>query len=184
MKITFSTYPALYRAFKGVCDLAGKKMGEQLSEITELFLSEKLSLCELEGQLVSFRRENVKEKKEYKLTVLIESELYSSLKEKLKETNVRPASFMCASMAYALTSMPVRKVYAEKAQRILDESAPEIAHVVYGLKYYRPLTKENLKGTLLVGTEYFIDCCTEQRFQEYYGVHSPFLEVLSVHKYK
>ena len=182
MKITFSTYPALYRAFKGICELSGKKMGEQLAEITELFLCKKLTLCALEEQLGNFRRENVKEKKEYKLTVMMNPELYSELKDALKETRVRPASFMCASMAYAITSVPVRKVYAEKAQRILDESAPEIAHVVYGLKYYRPITKEKMIGTILVGTEYFIDCCTETRFQEWYGAHSPLLEVLALHK--
>lgn len=184
-RITFSTYLSLKNAFKEVCELNEKTMSQQITDITSSFLTQSISISQLEKSLTEFK-ENQKEKeiKSYKLAIMIDEELYATLKEKLEIVKIRPASFFCFAMAYSLNNTSVRQIYAHKAKKILEERKSEtIKHVVFGLRYFKPITnKKNVSGTILIDTEYFIDICTDQRFEEYYNYPSPFLEVLAVHR--
>lgn len=180
-RLTFTTYPSLKNAFKEMCDMNDKTMSLQLTEITSAFLNKTLAINQLENAMSEYK-ENQKEKeaKSYKLAILIDENLYLKLKQQLELIKIRPASFFSYAMCYSLNNVSVKEIYARKAMKVLKESSPAIKHIVYGLKYYKPLTgKED--GLILIGTEYFIDKCSDQRFRDYYEYPSPFLEVLAVH---
>lgn len=184
--ITFSTYQSLQSVFKEVCTLHEKTMSKQLEEITENYLNQTISLSELEQSLNNYKeKQDSKEAKKHKLSIMMDEDLYAKLKERLSDTNtkIRPASFFCFAMAYSLHNISTREIFARKAEKILEESGPSIRHVIFGLKYYKPITgKKDVTGTILIGEEYFIDICTEQRFKDYYDYATPFLEVLGKHR--
>ena len=177
-KITFSVYPSLQSAFKDACELQSISMSQQIAVLTQNYLDKKLSLSTLKESLTEFKSHSEKERKNFKSTIHLEADLYDNLKKKLE--GVRPASFFCFILAHAVVSLPTQQAYAKKAQILLEASSSDITHVVYSLHYFKPTPD---KKTVLVHSEFFLDSCTDERFETFYAQHhSPFLEVLAIHR--
>lgn len=178
-KITFSVYPSLQSAFKDICELESISMSQKIAVLTQQHLSKKLSLSDLKESMAKFKSQSeARERKTFKLTISIDEALYESLKITLQE--IRPASFFCFVLAHAVVSLPKQQAFAKKAQILLEATSSDITHIVYGLHYFKPTPD---KTTVLVHSEFFLDCCTSERFETYYAqTHSPFLEVLAIHR--
>lgn len=183
-RLTFSTYQSLHRRYKDLCLILEKTMSEQLSDIVERFLDQLIPIEELEESLLKYKSTiKEKENKDFKLAVLIDTKLYSTLKIRLKEINIRPATFFCYAMCYSIASTPMNPIYLDKAKKLLEENKKDIRHVVYGLKFYKPIIGKNgISGRILVTTEYFLDACSEQKYFDYYSQPNPFVEVLAIHR--
>lgn len=176
-KITFSVYSTLQSAFKEVCELQSISMSQQIAVLTQEYLDGKLDLPTLRESLTKFKSQSETKRKSFKATINLEADLYENLKKKLD--GVRPASFFCFILAHAVVSLPTQQAYAKKAQIVLEASSSDITHVVYGLRYFKPAPDKTL---ICTHTEFFLDSCTSERFETYYAQHSPFLEVLAIHR--
>lgn len=182
-QITFSTYQLLHTAFREYCKLQCISMSEKIEIIIKEYLNQEIEIELLRESIIEIKKqlglEN--EKKEFKATIQITDDLYLELKEQLKSTRIRPASFLTFAMSYSLMNIPTQEIYQRKALTILKESSTsqEISSVVYGIKYYKPCND----GMELVHTEFFIDICSSSRFYELYQEpKSPFIYVLAVHR--
>lgn len=179
MRVTFSTYPSILDAFREKTEIYAVSMSYQLEELTRQYLSNKIGdLTDLRKCLkVQKGQIQGEETKSQKLSFTINEELYSELKRKLNESGTRPATFYSYVIAYYLSQGTQEEDYRKKAEVI--KSNTEIPHVVYGLKYYKP-EEDHL---VLCHKEFFIDACDDRRFVDYYQKpHSPFIEVLALHK--
>lgn len=178
-RITFSTYPSLKDSFNQRCQSMSRSMSSVLEEYTRKFLENKLG--ELDNIIQNSQmQKKPQERRDYKLTVTMDEMLYFSLKTKLESLRIRPASFLSLLMGYVNTVAVTSENYSQKAKELLEHSNYDITHVVYGLRYYKPIPKEN--STEIVATEFFLDPCTEQRFQEYYAMPNPLIFVYAVHR--
>lgn len=178
-RITFSTYPSLQTSFKNVCELQCISMTEQLEFLTTEYLNGKIGTLEtLRNTLISVKNLISDEIKNCKMSLLISTELYEELKKALEPSRIRPASFFTFLMAYYVSLVPAEALHRNEALSFFKVCDPDIMHIVYGFKYYKP---EN-GTTKLVHTEYFYELCTEDRFQYFQKLdrENIFIDVLSV----
>ncbi|MGN0408902.1 MAG: hypothetical protein ACI4E3_00695 [Candidatus Fimousia sp.] len=181
-KITFSTFPSLQTSFKKVCEIQCISMTEQLELLTTKYLNAEIGTLEtLRSSLIAVKNLTSNEIKSYKMTFQIDTELYKQLKETLASSRTRPASFFTFLMAYAISAVPAEALHRNEALSFFKVCSPDIIHIVYGLKYYKP---EN-DTTKLVHSEYFYEPCTEERFQNFYQKldrENILIDVLAVHR--
>lgn len=180
-KVSFNTYESFIVRFKEKCDLSGQNMSERMNELLKRYLWGDLGTTEeLRANLIGLRKNT--EKKTYKVTMQVNDKNYSKLKERLTEGNIRPATVLTYIIAYDLQQAPRESDYSQKAELLLEISPADVRHVVYGVKYYMPPVGGQQHHTKLVKTEFFLDACTEGRWQDWYFTTSPLIEVLAVHR--
>ena len=182
-KICFATYPSMLNTFKDKCENDwGTTVTEEISNLITQYIHGVIKpIAELKTYLVHAREKG--ETKNAPTTIRISTELYDKLLKKLKlDDNARPATCINLLMAYAIKrNQPIFYTDAQKARTFLNDCPKNITHVVYGYKTYKPA--ENADGFFQIAhTEYFIDACTEQRWEDYYQTTSPLIDVLAVHR--
>lgn len=176
-KVTFLTYEKLVEQFKDRCNLDSVSLSEALNKLIEDYLAGSLgSLDDLKKCLLATH--NTVEKKTYKLTVYLNESNYERLKMSLGSGAVRPATVLTFLLAYAVVREPDEADYVQKANMLLEVLPKDVRHVVYGLKFYRPV-EDHVE---FVAKTYGIDVCSEERFKDYYSTLSPLVEVLAVHR--
>lgn len=181
MRVTFASYPSILQEFKEKCELNCVSMSQKIEMLTRDYLNKKIGdITDLMQCLKEVKSTALKENKSQKLSIQIDEVLYEKLKENLKETSTRPASFFTLAMAFYLMTGSKQEDYRKRAERLINEiNDGNIKHVVYALKYYKPTSS----GIEFCHLENFIDCCDDNKFREYYQEpNSPFIEVLAVHK--
>lgn len=179
-KIYFCVYPSLYEKFKAKCDLNGRSCNEQVEILIAEYNSGNIGTVDFLRTFYSQERISG-EKKSGHATLRINNRSYDELVNNLDKENTRPATFFTLIMAYYVASGSAPQNFALKAIELLNGSAPDIMHVVYGLKRYIPSNEPNSPWQL-THTDYFIDACTEERFNGIYKFHSPTQEVLAIHR--
>lgn len=181
-RIIYSTYESLHNAFKECTDLSDTTMKNAMQEMIQLFIKDELNIDSLQKSLIK-AKENLllsKEKRDSKVTIAINSELYDSLKSKLaKSGHMRPATLLTYLTAFYIEQRDIREMYAKHAKYLIDHSEDSIQHIIYGIEYRHPLDSKIFKHS-----EYFIECCTEDQFTPYEKAdrECSFISVLSVHK--
>ena len=175
-KISFKVQPSLAEDFKKMCSDRLISMTDMIEQMIKLYQQNEL---EIEFLCKVLSAERYKEKKDTVMTFRIEEEEYSNLCSKLKlDSNIRPATFFCLVMQYAIEKGKNKADYAALAKEVLNKSAPEIQHVVYGTIFYCISAGKWER----VSENYFIHPVTEQEFEEIYKHHTPLLRVYAVHK--
>lgn len=178
--VSFYAYPTLYEETRKKAAISGRSFNEQMELLVSLYCEGELGNVETLRNAYA-KEKIIGEKKSTRTAIRIEPTVYSKLLNILAGESTRPSTFFTLAMAYYLNTETSQKVYAEKAVKLLAGSPADIKHVVYGLKYYAP-SKSQDAPWMVNTTEYFIDACTEERFNDIYCYHTPIYEVLAVHR--
>lgn len=183
-RIVYSTYESLHQAFKQTTAISDTNMRKAMEKLIHMFLKDELSIDSLQNSLVKVKEDLLlfKEKRDSKVTITIDSELYERLKVKLSGSgyHIRPATLLTYLTSYYVQQRDIGEVYKNHALFLLDHSESDVQHIVYGIEYRHPLDV-----TLFKHTEFFIDCCSETRFREKYqntDIACDFISVLALHK--
>lgn len=175
-KISFKVQPSLAEDFKRLCSDRLISMTDMIEQLIDQYQNKDF---ELEFLCKVLSAERYAGKKDAVLTFRLDEEVYLKLCSKLKlDGNIRPATFFSIAMQYAIEKGDNKAAYAKLAKEILDKSAPEIAHVVFGIVYYC-FSEGTWKQ---IAESYFIHQVTEEEFVDTYKHHTPLLKVYAVHK--
>lgn len=183
-RIVYSTYESLHQAFKQTTAMSDTNMRKAMEKLIQMFLKDEVDIESLQNSLIKVKEELLlfKEKRDSKVTVTVDAELYDSLKAKLAGSgyHIRPATLLTYLTSYYVQQRDIGEVYKNHALFLLDHSESNIQHIVYGIEYRHPLDV-----TLFKHIEFFIDCCSETRFREKYqnaDIACDFISVLALHK--
>ena len=183
-RIVYSTYESLHQAFKQTTAMSDTNMRKAMEKLIQMFLKDEVNIESLQNSLIKVKEDLLlfKERRDSKVTITVDSELYDSLKAKLVESghHIRPATLLTYLTSYYVQQRDIEEIYKNHALFLRDHSECNIQHIVYGIEYRHPLDV-----TLFKHTEFFIDCCSEKRFREKYqnaDIACDFISVLAIHK--